>query len=199
MAQGKSSMQKFQGRIHWDDQRLAELRSVTAQTNPHPYNKDVRGEQAVGVQPSTLCGESRPDQGTRSSEKEQTGQRQLEGETRRRFCWWRPSFRYQELDEEVEHDVESPQDGEEHINILGVVQESPLLETSLIALVDTLVERIEPTRIEPIVEGFPSLDEMPTIVEISRAVTEFTGDGFPRQFHQFQVDLLALKRKVALV
>jgi len=86
MAKGKSSMQKFWGRIHWDDERLAQLRRVTNQTHPHPYNKDVRGEQVVGVQPSPLCGESRPDQGTRSPEKEQIGHRRLEGETRGPFA-----------------------------------------------------------------------------------------------------------------
>ena len=69
----------------------------------------------------------------------------------------------------------------------------------MIATVDTLVERIEPTRIEPFVEGVPYLDEMPTVAEASGAVTEFTGDRCPRQFHQFQTDLLALKRKVVLV
>lgn len=77
--------------------------------------------------------------------------------------------------------------------------EPPLLDTSLIAPVDTLVERIEPTRIEPFVEGVPSLDEMPTVAEISGATTEFTGDRCPQQIHQFQVDLLALKRNVVLV
>ena len=70
MAQGKSSMQKFWGRIHWDDERLAQLWRVTDQTHPYPYNKDVRGEQAVGVQPFTSCGESQLDQGTKSPEKE---------------------------------------------------------------------------------------------------------------------------------
>ena len=108
MAQGKSSVQKFWGRIHWDDERLASLRRVIDQTHPHPYNKDVRGEQVVGVQPSTSCGERQPDQGTRSPEKKQARQRQLEGETRERFCWWRPGFRYQEPEEEVKHDAENP-------------------------------------------------------------------------------------------
>ena len=88
-----------------------------------------------------------------------------------------------ELEEEVEHDAESPQDGEEHIDILNVAQESPLLETSLIAPIDTLVERIEPTRIKPFVEEVPSLDEMPTIAEVSGVVTKFTSDRCPRQLH----------------
>lgn len=60
-----------------------------------------------------------------------------------------------------------------------MAQESPLLETSLIAPVDTLVERIEPTHIKPFVEGVPSLDEIPTVAEVSGAVTEFTDDRFP--------------------
>ena len=30
---------------------------------------------------------------------------QLEDETERHFCWWRPGFRYQEPEEEVEHDI----------------------------------------------------------------------------------------------
>ena len=94
MAQEKSSVQKFWGRIHWNDEQLAQLRRVTEQTHLHPYNRDIRGEQAMGMQPSTSCGEGQPDQGTRYLEKEQAGQRQLEGETRERFCWWRPSFRY---------------------------------------------------------------------------------------------------------
>jgi len=153
----------------------------------------------MGVQPTTSCGESRPNQGTRSPEKEQIGQRQLEGETGGHFCWWRPSFRYQEPEEEVENDVESPHDGEEHIDIPGVAQESPLLETSLIAPINTLVERIEPTRINPFVEGVPSLDEMPKVAEVFGVVTEFIGDRCPRPFHQFEADLIALKRKVALV
>lgn len=80
-----------------------------------------------------------------------------------------------------------------------MAQESPLLETSLIDPADTLVERIKPTHIEPLVEGVPSLDEMPIVVEVSGVVTEFTGDRCPQQFHQCQGDLLALKRKVALV
>ena len=86
MAQGKSSMQKFLCRIHWDDERLAQLRRAIDQTHPNPYNKDVKGEKVVGVQPSRSCGESQPDQGTRSPEKEQTRQRRLEGETRGCFC-----------------------------------------------------------------------------------------------------------------
>ena len=88
------------------------MRRATDQTHPHPYNKDVKGEQAMGVQPSTSCGESQPDQGTKSPKKEQIGQRRLEGESRRHFRWWRPNFRYQEPQEEVEHDAKSPRDGE---------------------------------------------------------------------------------------
>lgn len=64
----------------------------------------------------------------------------------------------------------------------------------MIALVDTLVGRIE-----PFVDGVPPMDEMPTIVEGSEAMTTFIGDRCPRQFHQFQADLRALKRKVVLV
>ena len=40
MAQGRFSMQEL-----WE-------------IHPCPYNIDTRGAQAVGVQPSTLCGES---------------------------------------------------------------------------------------------------------------------------------------------
>ena len=61
-----------------------------------------------------------------------------------------------------------------------MVQESPLLDTSLIAPINTLVERIEPTRIEPFVEGVPHMDEMPTVAEVSGVVTEFTGDRCPQ-------------------
>lgn len=152
---------------------------VIDQTYPHPYKKDVRGENVVGLQPSTLCGEIRPDQGTRSHEKEQIGQRRLEGETRGCFCWWRLGFRYQEPREEVQHDAESSWDGEEHIDIPSVAQQTPLLETSLIAPVDTLVKIIEPNHIEQFVEGVPSLDDIPTVAELSGAVTEFTGDRCP--------------------
>ena len=95
------------------------------------------------------------------------------------FCWWRLGFRYQGPEEEFKHDAERPHDGDKHIDMPGMVWESPLLETSLIAPVDTMVERIEPTHIEPFVEGVPSLDEMPTVAEVSGAVTEFTGDRCP--------------------
>lgn len=43
------------------------------------------------------------------------------------------------------------------------------------------------------------MDEMPTVAEVSRVVTEFTYDRCPRRFHQFQANLLALKRKAMLV
>ena len=43
------------------------------------------------------------------------------------------------------------------------------------------------------------MDEIPIVVEVSGAVTKFTCDRCPRQFHQFQANLLALERKVALV
>jgi len=66
-----------------------------------------------------------------------------------------------------------------------MAQGSPLLETSLIALVDILVEKIEPTHIEPSIEEEPPMDEMLIVVEVSDAVTEFTGNRCPRQFHQF--------------
>ena len=46
----------------------------------------------------------------------------------------------------------------------------------MIAPVNTHVERIELTHIEPFVEGVPSLDEMPTIAEVSRSMLEFIGD-----------------------
>ena len=69
---------------------------------------------------------------------------------------------------------------QEHIDLPGVAQESPLFETSLIAPVDTLVEKIEPTHIKPSVEEEPPMDEMPTIVEVSRVVIEFTGNRCPQ-------------------
>ncbi len=56
-----------------------------------------------------------------------------------------------------------------------MAQESPLLKTSLITLVDTLVERLEPTHLEPFVEAVPPMDEMPTLAEVSKAMIEFTG------------------------
>lgn len=49
------------------------------------------------------------------------------------------------------------------------------------APVDTLVERIELTHIEPFFEGEPSLDEIPIVAEVSRAMTEFIGDRCPRK------------------
>ena len=52
-----------------------------------------------------------------------------------------------------------------------MAQESPLLETSLIVPVDTLVERIEPTHIEPFVEGVTSLDETPIVAEVFGVVS----------------------------
>ncbi len=76
-----------------------------------------------------------------------------------------------------------------------MAQESPLLETSLIAPVDTLMERIGPTHIEPSIEELPLVDEIPIVVEVSRAVTESGGDRCPRLFHQFQDDLLTLREK----
>jgi len=77
---------------------------------------------------------------SRPPQREWARRGQLEGESRGRFCWWRPRFRCQELEEEV--DQEDMQDGERHIDIPGVAQESPLLEASLIALADTLVEGV---------------------------------------------------------
>jgi len=58
-------------------------------------------------------------------QREWAGRGQLEGESKGRFCWWRLRFRCQELEEEV--DQEDMQDGEGHIDIPGVAQESPLL------------------------------------------------------------------------
>jgi len=52
-------MQGFWGGIRWSDERLAQLRKVLDQIHSCPYNIDTRGAQVVGVQPSTLCGESR--------------------------------------------------------------------------------------------------------------------------------------------
>jgi len=58
MAQGIFSMREFWGGIYWNDEILAQLRKVSNQIHPHPYNKDTRDVQAVGVQSSTQCGES---------------------------------------------------------------------------------------------------------------------------------------------
>ena len=55
--------------------------------------------------------------------------------------------------------------GEGHIDITGVTQESPLLETSLIAPIDSLVEGVDHS-----LEG-RSVDEVPS------AMTEFLDDG----------------------
>ena len=65
-------------------------------------------------------------------------------------------------------------DGEGHIHILCVAQESPLLEISLIALADTLVEGVEHT-----LEG-PSFDEVPV-------THHFVGDIPRRNFFYMMV------------
>lgn len=89
----------------------------------------------------------------------------LEDETERRFCCWRPCFRYQEPKEEVEHEIVGTQDCEEHVDVSSVAQESSLLEIPLVALVDTLVERVEHTLRGPSINEVPPMDEMSSIVE----------------------------------
>ena len=55
-----------------------------------------------------------------------------------------------------------------------MAQESPLLETSLIALIHILVDKIEPTHIEPSIEEEPPIDERLTIAKVPIAMTKFT-------------------------
>jgi len=102
------------------------LRKVIDLIHPHPYNRDTRGAQAVGLQPFIPCGESRQNQGT--------------------------------------------QDYEEHLDLPGVTQESPLLEIPSIASADTLAGSKEHT---PVV---PSVVEE-SIDEVFRVVSEFLGDS----------------------
>lgn len=52
-----------------------------------------------------------------------------------------------------------------------MAHESPLLETYLIAPVDTLMEMIKLTYIKPSVKEVQPMDEMPIVAEVSRAVT----------------------------
>lgn len=54
-----------------------------------------------------------------------------------------------------------------------MAQESSLLETSLIALVDTLVERVEPTPLETYVDDMFSLGEVLGDTKVPRAMTDF--------------------------
>lgn len=82
-----------------------------------------------------------------------------EGETRGHFYWWRLGLRCKEPKAKVEQ--EDTQVGEGHIDIRSVAQEPPLLETSLISLIDTLVERVGHTTIEL------SVDEMLLLNEVS--------------------------------
>jgi len=60
------------------------------------------------------------------------------------------------------------QDGEGHINIPGVAQESPLLAASLVAPTDTSVEGVEHTL------GGLSIDEVPSVM------TQFLDNGIPQ-------------------
>lgn len=68
-----------------------------------------------------------------------------------------------------------------------------MLEIPLIALIDTLVERVEHTTMEPLV------DEVPGDTRVSRVMTEFIDDSCPQKFRQLQADLLTLKRKATIV
>jgi len=167
------------------------LRRVTDQTHPHAYNKDTRGTQTMGVQPSTACRVNRQTQDTRSPRKEHKGQEQLEGETRTHFYWWRLGFRYEESEEDIEHEEKDTWECEEHIDIPSVTHEPPLLEASLIAPIYTLGERVEHTPIgssidEVLGDTFMSIVEEVTSVvevsidEVSRVVTDFSGDNITR-------------------
>jgi len=53
---------------------------------------------------------------------------------------WRPGFRYQEHEEEVEHEAECMQGCKEHVDIPSMTQESPVLEIPLIAPANSLGE-----------------------------------------------------------
>lgn len=138
------------------------------------------------------------------------------------FYWWRPGFRCQKLKEEVEK--ENTQDGEGNIDIPSVAQESTLLEASLVAPADTSVEGVEDTLGGPSIDEMPTVDAVPSAMtqflddgcpqqvdevpggilvtdevleetEGSKAVTGFTQDNRPPQFHQFLASLLALRKK----
>jgi len=61
------------------------------------------------------------------------------------------------------------------------VQESPLLETYLIARVDTLVEIIEPTPLKPYVDKVLSLGEVLGDIEVPKAMTKFPDDNHLQQ------------------
>jgi len=103
---------------------------------------------------------------------------QLEDETERHFCWWRPGFRYQKPKEEVEHEIVGTQECEERVDVFNMTHESPLLDIPLVAPVDSLVERVEHTLSGPFVDEEPPMDEMSSIVEgsideVSRAKFEF--------------------------
>jgi len=54
-----------------------------------------------------------------------------------------------------------------------VAKESPLLETYLIVSVDTLVERVEPTLLDPYVDEVSSLDEVLGDTKVPRTMTKF--------------------------
>ena len=68
---------------------------------------------------------------------------QLDDETRGRFCWWRPSFRYRELEGEIKHKVDGTQ--EEDVDIPSATRESPSFEIPLLALIDIVAEGVEHT------------------------------------------------------
>ena len=64
-------------------------------------------------------------------------------------------------------------DGEEHIDIPNVARESPLLEASLVAPADTLVEGVEHALIGPYIDEIPIVDEVPSVM------THFLDDHRP--------------------
>lgn len=95
----------------------------------------------------------------------------LEDETRRHFYSWIQGFRCQNIEEDVEK--KDTQDGEGHIDIPDVAEESPLLEASLVAPSDTSVEGVDHTL------GGPSIDGKPMVYEVPSAMTHFLDDGYP--------------------
>jgi len=82
--------------------------------------------------------------------------------------------------------------------IPSVAQESPLLEASLIAPVDTLGERVEHTPIGPSIDEVPGDTDMSTVekvtsvVEISGVVTEFSDDSSTQQDDEVSRDITTL-------
>ncbi len=72
---------------------------------------------------------------------------------------------------------------EDHIDMPSVAQESPLLEASLIAPVDTLGEKVEHTPIGPSIDevlgdtDMSTIEKVTSVGEISEVMTELSGDS----------------------